>query len=50
MRNYQHLQKDSTARNELVGVTSPTVLRKTLKPPELVIYRFVEIHAVKVLA
>jgi len=48
MRNYQHLQKDSTARNELVGATSPTAA--TLKPPELVIYRFVEVHAVKVLA
>jgi len=50
MRNYQHLQKDSTARNELVRVASPTVLRKIVKPPELVTYRFVDIHAVKVLA
>jgi len=50
MRNCQHLQKDSTARNELVWATSPTVLRKIVKTPELVTYCFVVIHAVKVLA
>jgi hypothetical protein len=50
MRNYQHLQKDSTARNELVWATSPAVLREIVNPPELVTYRFVDIHTVKVLA
>lgn len=50
MRNYKRLQKDSTAQNELVWAASPTVLRKIVKPPELLTYRYVDIHAVKVLA